>query len=157
VTWEIVGSGADVAEPDAPAQRVTLCIPTHMAAPSHALVLREGPKPTRPRGRIPRVARLLALAHHFQELIDTRAVETQAELAELAKLTPARVTQIINLLYLAPDIQEEILFLPPVTAGQPPVTERALRDVLKTVVWTEQRKRWAAIRTDSSKLVLLGQ
>ena len=50
-----------------------------MAAPSHALVLREGPKPTRPRGRIPRVARLLALAHHFQELLDTGAVETQAE------------------------------------------------------------------------------
>jgi hypothetical protein len=40
---------------------------------------------------------------------------TQAELAELAKLTPARVTQIMNLLGLAPDIQEEIFFLPPVT------------------------------------------
>lgn len=66
---------------------------THMAAPSHPLVLREGPKPTRPRGRIPRVARLLALAHHFEELLDTGAVETQAEFAELAKLTPARVTQ----------------------------------------------------------------
>jgi hypothetical protein len=55
-----------------------------MAAPAHALVLREGPKPTRPRGRIPRVARLLALAYHFEELLDTGAVETQAELAELA-------------------------------------------------------------------------
>ena len=101
--------------PEANTQPVTLRIPTHVAAPSHALVLREGPKPTRPRGRIPRVARLLALAHHFEELLDTGAVETQAELAELAKLTPARVTQIMNLLSLAPDIQEEILFLPPVT------------------------------------------
>jgi hypothetical protein len=63
-------------------------------------------QPTRPRGRIPRVARLLALAHHFEELLATDAVETQAELAELAKLTPARVTQIMNLLSLAPDIQE---------------------------------------------------
>jgi hypothetical protein len=95
---------------------VTLRIPTHLAAPSHALVLREGPKPTRPRGRIPRVARLLALAHHFQELLDTCVVETQAE---LAKLTPARVTQIMNLLALAPDIQEEIFFLPLVTEGRP--------------------------------------
>jgi hypothetical protein len=51
--------------PDASTQGVTLRIPTHMAAPSHALVLREGPKPTRPRGRIPRVTGLLALAHHF--------------------------------------------------------------------------------------------
>jgi hypothetical protein len=83
--------------PDASTQGVTLRIPTHLAAPSHALVLREGAKPTRPRGRIPRVARLLALAHHFDELLKTGAVETQAELAELAKLTPARVTQIMNL------------------------------------------------------------
>jgi hypothetical protein len=93
--------------PEASTPGVTLCVPTHMAAPSHALVLREGPRPTRPRGRIPRVARLLALAHHFDELLETGAVETQAELAELAKLTPARITQIMNLLDLAPDVQEE--------------------------------------------------
>jgi hypothetical protein len=80
--------------PETGEQRVTLCIPTHMAAPSHALVLHGGPKPTWPRGCIPRVARLLALAHHFEELLETRAVETQAELAELAKLTPARVTHL---------------------------------------------------------------
>jgi hypothetical protein len=52
-----------------------------------------------------RVARLLALAYHFQELLDAGAVETQAELAELAKLTPARVTQIMNLLGLPPEIR----------------------------------------------------
>ena len=69
------------------AQRVTLRIPTHMAAPSHALVLREGPHPTCPRGRTPRVARLLALAYHFEDLLKTGAVETQAEFVELAKLT----------------------------------------------------------------------
>jgi hypothetical protein len=112
-----------------------------VAAPSHALVLREGPKPTRPRGRIPRVARLLALAHHFDELLKTGAVETQAELAELAKLTPARVTQIMNLLGLAPDSQEEVFFLPPVTEGRPTVSERDLRQVLKKAVWSEQRAR----------------
>jgi len=135
--------------PNASTQGVTLRIPTHMAAPSHALVLREGPKPTRPRGRIPRVARLLALAHHFQELLDSGTVETQAEIAELAKLTPARVTQIMNLLGLAPDIQEEILFLPPVTEGQSVSTERHLRQVLKTALWSEQRERWAVLRQQS--------
>jgi hypothetical protein len=64
-------------------------------------------------------------------------VETQAELAELAKLTPARVTQFRNVLGLAPDIQEDIFVLPPVTEGQPAVTERHLRQVLKTVVWSQ--------------------
>jgi hypothetical protein len=68
------------------------------------------------------------------------------ELAELAKLTPARVNQIMNLLGLAPDIQEEIFFLPPVTDGRPAVSERDLRQALKTVAWSEQRERWAAIR-----------
>jgi hypothetical protein len=127
-------------------QGVTLSIPTHVAAPSRAFVLREGPTPMRPRGRIPRVARLLALAHHFHELLDTGAVETQAELAALAKLTPARVTQIMNLLGLAPDIQEEIFFLPPVTEGRPAITERHLRQVLKAAVWREQREQWATLR-----------
>jgi hypothetical protein len=53
----------------------------------------------------------------------------------------------MNLLYLAPDIQEEIFFLPPVIDGRPAITERHLRQVLKTVVWSEQRERWAAIRS----------
>lgn len=114
--------------PDASTQGVTLSIPTHMAAPSHRLILREGPKPTRPRCRIPRVARLLALAYHFQELLDTRVVETQAELAELAKRPPARVTQIMNLLGLAPDIQEEIFFI--ALCQKPPFPGRSCHEAI---------------------------
>jgi hypothetical protein len=45
----------------------------------------------------------------------------------------------------APDIQEEILFMPPVTSGDPPVTEKTLRPVLQTLVWSEQRERWAKL------------
>jgi hypothetical protein len=52
----------------------------------------------------------------------------------------------MNLLGLAPDIPEEIFFLPPMTEGRPAVTERHLRQVLKTAVWSEQRERWAALR-----------
>ena len=70
---EIVKDAAGTPDAEPPAPGVTLSIPTHMAAPSHALVLREGPKLTRPRGRIPRVARLRALAHHFDKLLDTGA------------------------------------------------------------------------------------
>jgi hypothetical protein len=55
----------------------------------------------------------------------------------------------MNLLGLAPDIQEEIFFLPPVTKGQPAITERDLRQVLKTAVWSEQRERWAAIQAQA--------
>jgi hypothetical protein len=138
--------GTHEGERDAPGERVTLSIPIHLATPSHRTIVREGPKPARPTARIARVSRLLALAHHFQNLLDTGVVRTQMELAALAKVTTARITQIMNLLFLAPDIQEEILFMPPITQGQPAVTERHLRQVLKTVVWSEQRERWAAIR-----------
>jgi hypothetical protein len=133
-------------ERDTARERVTLSIPIHLATPTRATVVREGPKPARPAGRIPRVSRILALAHHFQSLLDTGVVHTQMELAELTKLTTARITQIMNLLVLAPDIQEEILFMPPVTTGPAPVTERDLRPLVKTLVWNEQRERWAAIR-----------
>ena len=60
-------------------ERITLRMQVHVDAPSHGIVLREGPKPTRVRGRIPRIARLLALAHHFQELLETGVVRTQME------------------------------------------------------------------------------
>jgi hypothetical protein len=127
-------------------ERITLRMQVHTDAPSHGIILREGPKPMRPRGRVPRIARLLALAHHFQELLDTGVVRTQMELAALTKLTTARITQIMNLLILAPDVQEEILFMPSVTRGDPPVTERTLQPVLQTLVWSEQRERWAKLR-----------
>jgi hypothetical protein len=133
-------------EGDTPGERVTLSVPIHLAAPTRRTVAREGPKRTRPIGRIPRVARILALAHHFQNLLDTGVVRTQMELAELTNLTTARIIQIMNLLVLAPDIQEEVLFMPPVTKGTAPVTERDLRPLVKTLVWSEQRAQWAVLR-----------
>jgi hypothetical protein len=64
-------------EGDGPGERVTLSIPIHLATPTHATVVREGPKPARPTGRIARVSRILAQAHHFQNLLDTGVVRTR--------------------------------------------------------------------------------
>jgi hypothetical protein len=64
-------------------------------------------------GRVPRLARLMALAIRFEDLISAGAVANYAELARLGHVTRARITQITNLLLLAPDIQDQILFLPP--------------------------------------------
>lgn len=94
---------------------------------------------TEPAGRVPRVARLMALAIRLDELIKKGAVPSQAEVAVLGHVTRARVTQIMNLLHLAPDIQEQILHLPPVTRGRDPITERDLRPVAAIVDWTHQR------------------
>src|SRR4051812_10325703 len=71
------------------------------------------PALTRQTERVPRITRLLALALKFEELIRTGAVSNYAVLARLGQVSRARVTQMTGLLNLAPDIQEEILFLRP--------------------------------------------
>ena len=98
----------------------------------------------KPSGKIPRVSRLMALAIHFDQLIRDGVVADQAELARLGHVTRARLTQIMNLLNLAPDIQEEILFLPRTESGRDAVTERELRPIAAELDWRKQRRIWIA-------------
>ena len=102
-------------------------------------VMADGAEPKVPDlGRVPRVARLMALAIHMEELVRRGEVADYAELARLAHVTRGRMTQIMNLLHLAPDIQEEILLLPRTRGGRDPVTEKALRPVALPD-WRKQR------------------
>jgi hypothetical protein len=94
-------------------------------------------------GRVPRVTRLMALALRFEHLLERKAVRDQAELAELGHVTRARVTQIMNLLHLAPDIQEALLDLPCVQGGRDPVVERDIRIIAAEPNWRRQRRLWA--------------
>ena len=89
--------------------------------------------------RLPKITRLLVLGHHFEQLIRDGVVKDYAEIARLTGLTRARVTQIVNLTLLAPEIQEKILNLTNVTGGSDPVTERALREVAAQVNWQRQK------------------
>lgn len=93
-------------------------------------------------GRIPRVARLMALAIRFQTLLDQGAVTDYAELARLAHVSRARITQIMNLLLLAPDIQEALLFLPAVDRGREQLKLADLQKVALEVDWGRQREMW---------------
>lgn len=90
-------------------------------------------------GRIPRVARLMALAIRLDGMLQQGEVGSQRELAEVARVTPARLTQILNLLHLAPDIQERLLFLPTVVKGRDLTSERKLRTVAGLCSWHSQR------------------
>jgi hypothetical protein len=74
-------------------------------------------------GRVPRISRLMALAIRFDDLLRRGQVKDYAELARLGHVTRARATQIMNLLNLAPDIQEALLFLPAVEVGHDPIRE----------------------------------
>ena len=93
-------------------------------------------------GRVPRVARLLALAHRFEKLIRDGDVRDYADLARLGHVTRARLSQVMNLLNLAPDIQEAILFLPLVGQGPDPIYERQLRPMMAVLDWRKQRRMW---------------
>lgn len=98
-------------------------------------------------GHIPRISRLMALAIRFDQLVRDGAVADQAELARLGHVTRARLTQIMNLLSLAPDIQEAILFLPATERGRESITERDLRPIAATLSWKTQKQMWHSILT----------
>jgi transposase-like protein len=93
-----------------------------------------------PAGTVPRLSRLMALAIRFDRLVRDGVVKDYAELARLGGVTRARLTQIMNLLNLAPDIQEEILFLPRVAGEREAILERRIRTVAAIADWRKQRK-----------------
>jgi hypothetical protein len=100
------------------------------------------PRPVVPPGRTPRVSRWMALALRFEQLLREGQVSSYAELAQLGHVTRARVTQIMNLIYLAPDIQEAILFLPRTERGRDPIILRDLQSIAARVEWRQQRRLW---------------
>ena len=113
--------------------------------------LREGEAtPSAPAGRVPRVSRLMALAIRFDQLIRDGVVADQAELARLGHVTRARLSQIMNLLCLAPDLQEQILFLPPTVQGRDAITEKQIRPIVGIPSWRKQRRKWNAMRANQT-------
>ncbi len=87
--------------------------------------------------RIPRISKLMALAIKMQGMVDRGEVKDYAELARLAQVTRARMTQIMNLNLLSPDIQETLLFLEP-EAGRDSVTLKGLQAVCLQSDWGRQ-------------------
>ena len=87
--------------------------------------------PTPPKGpKTPRVVELLRKAIEWQTLLESGEATSQAEVARREGLTRARVTQVMGLLRLAPEIQHHILAMPNMIQ-RPSITERALRRVTR--------------------------
>lgn len=94
----------------------------------------------------------LALRRAHDERMDRAARRRQqlaqrhpATFARHHGLTRARLTQLMNLLLLAPDIHEEVLALE-YPAGREPITERTLRRLLESLLWEDQWALWAELR-----------
>jgi DNA invertase Pin-like site-specific DNA recombinase len=96
---------------------------------------------------VPRMSRLLALALKMEQMIQEGTVKNYSELAHLGQVSAARITQVMNLLHLAPDIQEEILLG---TMPQDRLRESAVRKLSGVVLWSEQRDCWNALVTAAS-------
>jgi hypothetical protein len=90
---------------------------------------RGDPKPPR-EPKTPRVVELLRKAIEWQGLLESGKIASQAEIARREGLSRARVTQIMGMLRLAPEIQETILAMPKVSC-RPAITERALRSIVQ--------------------------
>jgi len=128
-------------------ERVTLTRTIHFGTGRRGRKeLHEGaPASPAPRGTVPRVVRLMALAIRLEQLLQERLVTNQAELARVGHVSRARVTQIMNLLNLAPDIQEAILSLPRIQKGRAEITERDLRPIAALPDWRTQRRTWSLL------------
>jgi hypothetical protein len=98
--------------------------------------------PELPPGRVARVARLMALAIKLDGLVRGGVVRDYATLARLGHVSRARITQVMNLLLLAPDIQEQLLFLPDTLHGRDAIHLRQLQPIALLPDWNEQRPRW---------------
>ena len=117
----------------------------HFATAGRRKVLHEkkdATDPSRPPGRTARVARLLALALRIEHLVQSSVVPNYATVARLGHISRARLTQILNLTLLASEIQETILFLPPIQSGPDPIKERDLRPIAAEPDWQMQRRIW---------------
>ncbi len=108
------------------------------------------PEPSLP-GRVPRIARLLALALRFEQLLRAGTVRDYVALATLGHVSRARITQIMNLLLLSPQIQEQILFLPRVQSGRDPIPLSQLQPLAATLDWPRQRRMWHQLQRRSSE------
>ncbi|MFZ9091958.1 MAG: hypothetical protein ACO3FE_17930 [Planctomycetaceae bacterium] len=102
------------------------------------------------RGRLPRITRLMALAIHFDRLVRDGDVRDYVELAELGQVSRARVTQIMNLTNLAPDIQEAILFLPRQESGRDKLHLAQLQKMAGNTCWNRQRREWRELLSTKS-------
>ena len=99
-----------------------------------------------PRGKLPRIAEVLALAISFDDLIRRGLAKDHSDLARLGCISKERISQIMRLIWLAPDIQQEILSMPRTPRGRFSVGEVALRRLASKMLWSEQREEWGRLQ-----------
>ena len=124
---------------------VTSCLRQRRRQPQHDAGV--------PLGRVPRLARLLALAIKFDALVGAGTVRTYADLARLGHVSRARISQVVALRWLAPDIQEAILFLPRTRHGRDPISLRQVLPITLVPSWKRQRRLWQKLQAQTKAAI----
>jgi len=93
------------------------------------------------------VTQVLALALSFQDLIATGNARSYKDLANRAGVTAERLSHVMKLIWLAPAIQQEILYLRG-CGGRYPLTECAVRSIATKWSWPEQLKLWSGLKKE---------
>jgi len=127
--------------PEAPLE-IQFGLRTKLCVPNDRTVQTSFPKV----GRLPRITQVLALAIHMDNMIRRGEAKDYADLARLSCLCRERISQIVRLNYLAPDIQIEVLYLPPTPSGRYPISETAIRRIANLLSWARQREEWAKLK-----------
>lgn len=90
--------------------------------------------------REPPIRRQLLLAHQTQQMIDQGKTKDLKQVAEWSHINWSRLYQIMNLLYLAPQIQEDIVFRNFEKLQK--TSERNIRHISNELDWQKQLTLW---------------
>jgi len=126
-------------------------LPSHNKTRRPRKTIQLGEKPKRKTYRTQRISKLMALAIHFEQMLRDGDVADMSTLARYGQVTRARMTQIMNLLLLAPDIQEKLLNLPQTTSGRDTVILGELQTIALQPDWTVQQQMWYELYGDISQ------
>ncbi len=88
----------------------------------------------------PPLRQYLVLAYQIKDILEKKPQRTLREISEWLGLTRGRLSQILNYLFLSPQIQEEILLSNNKILHQIP--EYRIRKIMREIDWNKQRETW---------------
>ncbi|HNV85731.1 MAG TPA: recombinase family protein [Candidatus Omnitrophota bacterium] len=91
----------------------------------------------------PVIKQQLLLAHQIQQMLDSGRAKDLKQISEWTGMSKARLQQIMNLLFLCPRIQEDILTLEQASLAK--ISEYNVRSINQEIDWAKQTSLWQSI------------
>jgi len=88
----------------------------------------------------PPIRRQLLLAHQIQNMLDEEKIQDIKQLSKWTYIDRSRLYQIMSLLYLSPQIQEDIIFRDYPKLAK--LSERNVRSIVDEISWQKQAALW---------------